>query len=48
MHPNYRALVLQLLKPEHLELVLRNKRRHHNEKPARVASTHRNCKRNPM
>ena len=30
---NYRARTLQLLKPMHLEPVLRNKRRHHNEKP---------------
>ena len=30
---NYGARVPQLLKPEHLEPVLHNKRRHHNEKP---------------
>ena len=32
---NYWARMLQLLKPAHLEPVLRNKRSHHNEKPAR-------------
>ena len=31
---NYWARVLQLLKPVHLEPVLRNKRSHRNEKPA--------------
>ena len=31
---NYWARVLQLLKPARLEPVLRNKRSHHNEKPA--------------
>ena len=31
---NYWARVPQLLKPTHLEPVLRNKRSHHNEKPA--------------
>ena len=31
---NYWALMLQLLKTMHLELVLHNKRSHHNEKPA--------------
>ena len=35
MSHNYRACVLQLLKPTHLEPVLRNKRSHHNEKPVR-------------
>ena len=30
-----RAHEPQLLKPAHLELVLRNKRSHHNEKPTR-------------
>ena len=34
MSHNYRARVLQLLKPARLEPVLRNKRSHHNEKPA--------------
>ena len=34
VHHNYRALVPQLLKPVCLEPVLRNKRSHHNEKPA--------------
>ena len=31
---NYRARVMQLLKPACLEPMLRNKRSHHNEKPA--------------
>ena len=31
---NYWAHAPQLLKPTHLEPVLRNKRSHHNEKPA--------------
>ena len=31
---NYRARVMQLLKPVHLQPVLHNKRSHHNEKPA--------------
>jgi len=31
MSPNYRARVLQVLKPACLEPVLRNKRSHHNE-----------------
>ena len=34
VHHNYWARVPQLLKPAHLEPVLRNKRSHHNEKPA--------------
>ena len=34
MGHSYWARVLQLLKPERLEPVLRNKRSHHNEKPA--------------
>ena len=37
VHHNYWARVPQLLKPACLEPVLRNKRRHRNEKP-----THRN------
>ena len=37
MSHNYWALAPQLLKPTHLQPVLRNKRSHHNEKP-----THRN------
>ena len=41
---NYWACVPQLLKPAHLEPVLRNKRSHHNEKPMhrRVVPAHRN------
>ena len=33
VHHNYWAHMLQLLKPVHLEPVLRNKRSHRNEKP---------------
>ena len=40
---NYWARVLQLLKPAHLEPMLRNKRSHHNEKP-----THRNEEQRPL
>ena len=36
MRHNYWAYVLQLLKPVHLEPVLRNKRSHRNEKPAHL------------
>ena len=39
VHPSYWARARQLLKPEHLEPMLHNKRSHRNEKPAHTVQS---------